>query len=188
MQLRQKIQVILVCLMVTLFYQATLPTPVSAACGGDCSVVECNCHPAPGPDGVIKDYCDWCTACGGSCESGQCPSGMYRAPDGSCHDIGDGGDDTCFPAGTEITMADGTRKNIEDVAVGERVMSRGEDVRMTTSTVERLIRPISDNMCRIDFENGESLKVTKSHPILTDHGWRAIDEEAGDKSHMVHLF
>lgn len=178
MQLRQKIQVILVCLMVTLFYQATLPTPVSAACGGDCSVEKCNCYLAPGPDGVDKEYCDWCTACGGSCESGQCPSGMYRAPDGSCHDIGDGDGDTCFPAGTQISMADGSKKNIEEVEVGERVMSQSASGVRGSSTVTNLIQPVSDNMCEIKLEGADDLKVTNSHPLATVDGWKAIDTEA----------
>lgn len=29
----------------------------------------------------------------------------------------------CFPAGTQITMSDGTRKNIEDIQVGDEVIT-----------------------------------------------------------------
>lgn len=117
---------------------------------------------------------EWGTGDCGGVDNGGCPPNYHYTPSGECRENGEGGDDTCFPAGTKITMADGSRKNIEEVRVGERVMSQSEAGGRSSSRVERLIRPISDNMCRIDFDNGESLKVTKSHPFLTDGGWQAI--------------
>lgn len=183
MRLKQVLVKILLLSALALFFGALPPTPTRAdECGGDCSVVECNCRPIIGPDGEPDEVCDWCTACGGGgCESGQCPSGMYRAPDGSCHDIGEGGEETCFPAGTKIEMADGTRKNIEEVRIGDTVVSQDEWGRRASSTVTQLIQPISDNMCKIEFEDGDKLEVTKSHPLMTDTGWKAIDVGAAAK-------
>ncbi|GMV33231.1 MAG: hypothetical protein DCC59_13080 [Chloroflexi bacterium] len=35
--------------------------------------------------------------------------------------------------------------------------------------------------CKIEFEDGDKLEVTKSHPLMTDSGWKAIDTEAATK-------
>lgn len=181
MRMKYILKLILVFLAVTLSGWMGSPAPVYAdECGGDCSVVLCD--PAytticPAPDDCY-DQPNYCSACGGNgCQNVGCPPGQFMANDG-CRDIGDGDGDTCFPAGTDITMADGSRKNIEEVEVGERVMSQSEGGVRGSSRVERLIRPVSDNMCRIEFEDGEDLEVTKSHPFLTEGGWKAIDEVA----------
>lgn len=67
----------------------------------------------------------------------ECESGTYMAPDGSCHDIGE---EECFPAGTQISMADGSKKNIEEVQVGDRVMNQSEGGVRGGSTVTNLDR------------------------------------------------
>ena len=36
-------------------------------------------------------------------------------------------------------------------------------------------------MCEIKYTNGESLKVTKGHPLFTQNGWKAIDTEEAAK-------
>lgn len=64
---------------------------------------------------------------------------------------------SCFPAGTKITMADYSTKNIEDVKVGDQVISQSEVGAKSVSTVKALDRPIRDQMCQINFEDGESL-------------------------------
>lgn len=120
----------------------------------------------------------WCDGCGGNVD--YCQPNYHLGDDGeTCAENGteeeEGG---CFPAGTKITMASGESKAIEDVVVGDMVMSQGENGETAASRVERLIRPVSDSMCRIEFDSGDSLEVTESHPFLTDQGWRAIDEEA----------
>jgi intein/homing endonuclease len=74
-------------------------------------------------------------------------------------------------------MSDGGRKNIEDVRVGEQVLSRRESGEVTSSRVEQVLSPVSDSMCRIGFASGESLEVTESHPLYTREGWKAIDTD-----------
>lgn len=100
--------------------------------------------------------------CTGGCDCGfNCPGG--------------GGDTSCFPAGSKVTLAGGRLKNIEDIKKGDRVMSLGENGTRTISTVEKLEQRIADNMCEIRLANGEVLQVTKGHPLATTDGWKAID-------------
>lgn len=89
-----------------------------------------------------------------------------------------GTEPSCFPAGTPITLENGQKKNIEDIKVGDSVLSQNENGVKSSSTVKELIQPVSNNMCQIDFESSPSLKVTNSHPLLTTSGWKAIDVES----------
>lgn len=111
--------------------------------------------------------------------SANCDAGYYLNNNG-CTPIGTE-EEECFPAGTKIEMSDGGQKNIEDVKIGDTVVSQDEWGRRASSTVTQLIQPISDNMCRIEFEDGDKLEVTKSHPLMTDTGWKAIDVGAAAK-------
>lgn len=94
-------------------------------------------------------------------------------------DIGQG-TDTCFPAGTAISMADGSSKGIEEVRVGDRVVSMSETGQVSSSTVTQLFSPVASSMCRISLAGGESLSVTGSHPMTTE-GWKAIDTVAAER-------
>lgn len=85
------------------------------------------------------------------------------------------GDWTCFPAGTKVLMGDKTQKNIEDVKVGDKIISQSEEGKKTVSTVTKLDQPVRDHMCKIKFTNEESLKLTDEHPLFTQDGWKAIN-------------
>lgn len=143
---------------------------------GDCEVYQCDeyCESANSCEPV------YCYDCEGSVDVGTCPPNYHMTPNGGCQENGTG-EETCFPAGTGITMSSGERKNIEEVRVGDEVMSMNEAGQLTTSTVERLLTPVSDSMCRIEFVEGESLEVTESHPLMTTEGWKAIDVEAAER-------
>jgi len=84
---------------------------------------------------------------------------------------------TCFPAGTGVLMSDGSQKNIEDVEVGEKVVSQSESGVKSISMVTELDQPIRNHMCQINYVNGESLKLTDEHPLYTDSGWKSIDPD-----------
>jgi hypothetical protein len=82
----------------------------------------------------------------------------------------------CFPAGTRITMADGSYKNIEDVKIGDRVLSY--DIihdRFTSWTVKMLGAPVHP----VYEINDGLIRATKEHPLYikkTDGrtGWGAV--------------
>jgi len=80
---------------------------------------------------------------------------------------------SCFPAGTKILMGDGSEKNIEDVSVGDMVMSYDDG--NVASEVLEIESPVSDNMYTLAFDDGSELRVTKDHPLMTADGWKAIE-------------
>ncbi len=85
----------------------------------------------------------------------------------------------CFPAGTPITMADGSRKPIEQIVAGEAVMTFDEPARslVAGNVSSTVVRPHTDSLIVI---NG-SLFATPNHPFYTSRGWvRAESLHMGD--------
>lgn len=101
--------------------------------------------------------------------------------DEDCDGIADNGcsvetplTDSCFPAGTLISMADGSLKNIEDVKIGEKVLSYNGK-RIVKSNVLEIESPVRDNLYEITFNDGTKLDLTREHPIYTKKGWESIN-------------
>ena len=99
-----------------------------------------------------------------------------NAPGGHDNDRGGwGGDetgfDTCFTADTPVLMADGTEKPIEDVRVGDLVMSFDEngpaDGPLRANEVTAVHKHQAAGYLVIDG----TLQVTPNHPLLTPGGF-----------------
>ena len=73
----------------------------------------------------------------------------------------------CFVAGTEIALANGDTKNIEDIISGEELITWNESKQITeVGTVGGL--DVIENVGMVivlDFDNGSTLKVTEHHPF-----------------------
>lgn len=77
----------------------------------------------------------------------------------------------CFIAGTQITMADGSTKSIEDVVIGDQVIGRDGAI----NTVQEYIRPLLGDRTLVGFNGGLPF-ITNDHPVLTTDGtWRSVD-------------
>ena len=88
----------------------------------------------------------------------------------------------CFVAGTQILMADGTNKNIEDIRVGDQVTSTDPDTGVTSSqTVAQLFQHEATDLLTITIGQ-HSLTVTTEHPFyVPGKGWiPAHSLRAGD--------
>ena len=88
---------------------------------------------------------------------------------------------SCFIAGSKITMADGTFKNIEDIKTGDRVVSvNTETMEVVTSTVTGTrVNPPSHRLVKITYSNGRSNTCTKEHPFwVAGKGWSCADPAA----------
>lgn len=96
----------------------------------------------------------------------KCANG-FGAP-GQCGNTG--GTGSCFIAGTEITMADGSIKVIEEVRIGDELM--GQDGKL--SKVFAFDRPMLGLRKLYGFNGGKAF-VTAEHPFMTTEGWKAID-------------
>lgn len=85
-------------------------------------------------------------------------------------------DNSCFPAGTRITMADGSYKNIEDINIGDEILSYNpQDKDFSSWKVKVLERPI---VHIYDINNG-LIKTSRDHPFYIKKkdgrvGWGAI--------------
>jgi len=82
----------------------------------------------------------------------------------------------CFVAGTKVHMDDGTTKNIEDVKIGDNVLSYNE----TTKEYEKceviglITNPNTTNLARITLVDGTIIEMNEYHPIYTQEGWKSL--------------
>lgn len=93
----------------------------------------------------------------------------------------------CFIAGTKISMADGTYKNIEDVQKNNLILSYDEN--KSNYVIGKVLRTkknnISTKIVKILLSNNIEINMTLSHPILTTAGWKALDCNAAFIEHGI---
>ena len=87
---------------------------------------------------------------------------------------------SCFPAGTLVTLAGGLTKTIEDIQIGDRVLSnsQGRFLKVTGLTKGGERKPL------VYFKDdlGQELWTTEKHPIFTQNGILAADlVQEGDR-------
>ena len=87
--------------------------------------------------------------------------------------------DECFVAGTQVTMADGTEKAIEQVKPGEYVSTA-----LGSAQVYATSKRPAKTLMRLELENGEIIRCTENHPIFTTQGF----VEAGKLEVGTYLF
>ncbi len=94
----------------------------------------------------------------------------------------------CFDAGTKITMADGSVKNIENVMIGDFVLSYNINIQqfIAEKVTGTLIHYNTINMLDISLEDGSHLGITNTHPIYTTEGWVSEDILGSWREHNVH--
>ena len=78
-----------------------------------------------------------------------------------------GGGGGCFIAGTPIVMADGSMKNIEEVAFGDFLLGSENANQVKT-------RYIIDYAGWVYGINGRAPFATETHPFLTTEGWKSF--------------
>jgi intein/homing endonuclease len=102
-----------------------------------------------------------------------------------------GGGVSCFLAGTQVTLADGTEKPIEKVYPGDSVLSYDVQKQQSeNATVLKMESPVRLDYYIITFEDGTVLKLTDEHPIYArgkDYkGWASIlPEKSYNTENMV---
>ena len=80
--------------------------------------------------------------------------------------------DECLVGETNITMADGSLKEIKDIVIGDHVYS-------SENTIDRVINSKSTGIKDVyeyKFNNGYMLKGTDNHPVLDINGFTPIAE------------
>ena len=90
---------------------------------------------------------------------------------------------SCFIAGTKVTMADGTLKNIENVKVGDKVKGHKEE-----NTVIKLDPTLLADRKLYSFNDNEHYFFTSEHPFMTEEGWKSIKPEKTKERDGVELY
>jgi len=81
---------------------------------------------------------------------------------------GSGGEDACFVPDALVTMADGSTKPIQEVAVGDEVKGQNGTNTVLENNVNRV-------QARLYSINSYSHFVTDTHPFLTTEGWKSFN-------------
>jgi len=168
-------------------------------------------------DQTISTYtetatCTRCCSGGRNCQGGSCYKIRTRTLNGECSGNtliqmnlsgwGSYGSCTCtgyceysscFVAGTKVTMADNSLKNIEDIQVGEMVKSFDEATKQIgIQKVSGIESPIREGYYNLYFGDNRLVKVTNEHPFYTKKsdgsvGWCSIIPEI-TRSFYPHLY
>jgi hypothetical protein len=112
-----------------------------------------------------------------TCTGGYTASANVSASFTSTSTTGNGTPTTsgCFTAGTQIEMADGSFKAIQDVKVGDSLRSALGGI----SRVEKRFI-IKHSGLKFSF-NGGKFFTTSSHPFLTESGWKSLEPSISAK-------
>ncbi|WP_329905507.1 NADase-type glycan-binding domain-containing protein [Porphyromonas pogonae] len=96
----------------------------------------------------------------------------------------DGLDVHCFAPGTLITMADGTKKKIEDITTTDEVMTYDvQNNRLLAAHVKELIKARHTNLWELRFSKGAVI-TTDDHPfMLDDKSWASLNPEKSNKNY-----
>jgi hypothetical protein len=79
----------------------------------------------------------------------------------------------CFPLDTMLTMADGARKRVDEMAAGDQVRTTfGE----TATVLEPILCPVEPGEVTVLIN--QSLRMTREHLLRSPDGWLAVDRES----------
>ncbi len=87
---------------------------------------------------------------------------------------------SCFAEDTQVLMADGSTKAIQDVKEGEKLISDGNGTVLTVTGLGRGAE--RGTLVQLHTDKGHKVSVTSKHPVLTPRGSAAADSlRVGDK-------
>ena len=93
----------------------------------------------------------------------------------------------CFIAGTQVSLPDGTYKNIEDVAIGEEVVTYNFDLNVKElRKVQGLTKKQVNSTVKYTFNDGTVLQGTHDHPLYSQtKGWVSRDPSTSLKKYNL---
>ncbi|MEM5795721.1 MAG: Hint domain-containing protein [Bacillota bacterium] len=104
---------------------------------------------------------DSLSAMGGQCDTKCLNSSVRRAVCG------------CVAEDTRIALADGCEREIKDVRIGERVANERLDHPVT---VTNIMIGVEQMLYCLSLANGSTLMATGTHPVLTEEGFKPMQE------------
>lgn len=89
----------------------------------------------------------------------------------------------CLNLEEEVLMANGSRKQIKDVIIGDEVVTFNPTTMESSysKVINQYIRETDKDMFQITTCSGRSIKATSNHPFMTFDGWKQVaDIRKGD--------
>lgn len=83
----------------------------------------------------------------------------------------------CFVKGTKISMFDNTNKNIEDIEIGDIVVTYNEETKeQEPGEVTNIASPVKSNIIEYKLSNNTTIKSTTCHPYwVVNKGWSSFN-------------
>ena len=99
----------------------------------------------------------------------------------------DGLDVHCLAKGTLITMSDRTYKTIDNVKVGDEILSYNkENGKYESSVIRELASQIHNGLINIEFSNGMQITCTKDHPFLANSlNWSSMNPNKTERDYEI---
>ena len=93
----------------------------------------------------------------------------------------------CFVGGSQVTMADGTFKNIESVQIGDSVLTYNfENQELEINLVLHVDAPFHNKLVKVVFSNGEEIVSTEDHPYYVEgKGWCSFNPQQTQKNYNI---
>lgn len=87
----------------------------------------------------------------------------------------------CFVEGTQVLMADGTHKNIENIEVGEKVLTYNEENNSfeIDNVTRMVINPNTVDLATIVLSDNSRITFNAYHPFLTTEGFKSLTQHEG---------
>lgn len=87
----------------------------------------------------------------------------------------------CLHPDSLVLLADGTRRRMAEMQVGDVVCCLGDDLKITTSPVTAVLQNGVQALYRVTTSSGRQIRVTAEHPLYGVRGWQPAGEfQAGD--------
>lgn len=88
----------------------------------------------------------------------------------------------CFTPDTLIALADGSRKPIDKIEIGDNVISFNEQTGVfeNRAVYHLFVRSVDEDIVVIEFEDGKQVKLTCNHRVYTQRGKIRADELCED--------
>lgn len=94
----------------------------------------------------------------------------------------------CFLEGTQVRMSDGIDVNIEDVKIGDLVLSFNEtDNIIEEKPVINKYNPIHNNMIQIETKSGNKIISTDDHPYYVDNYLASFNPTDSNKKYNFNI-
>ena len=130
---------------------------------------------------------DVCISCGATGITGHNKHGGHFLPSASCggflrYDLRNV-HSQCLTAESNVLLADGTYKSIKDIVAGDKLSAFNDVTLLPEEAVvleESSFMP--EKLFKVEMENGDVFFATSDHQVVTDSGWKRIDEITTNES------